>query len=49
MDELEDERLINLEKKRQEKEYFAKMMEENHRNEAEKMTAKENEKKDDRK
>ena len=30
--DLENERLINLEKKRQEKEYFGKMMEENTRN-----------------
>ena len=32
LDDLENERLINLEKKRQEKEYFGKMMEENTRN-----------------
>jgi len=32
LDDLENERLINLEKKRQEKEYFSKMMEENTRN-----------------
>ena len=31
-DDQENERLINLEKKRQEKEYFGKMMEENTQN-----------------
>lgn len=49
MDELENERLINVEKKKQEKEYFTKMLEENHRNEIEKQKAKELEKKEDRK
>ena len=32
LDDAENERLINLEKKRQEREYFGKMMEENTRN-----------------
>jgi hypothetical protein len=32
LDDQENERLINLEKKRQEKEYFGKMMEENTQN-----------------